>query len=255
MANVLSRYKWLVVLLGLVITIITSVASAPATYWQPIVNRVSHDRVRLVNVSGTLWSGSGQVAFQVTNTNWQLLPGRMQWDSVFTLRGMQWTINDIEYKTLNQPLSVLINLKRIMISAGACNFPAQLLEVVGGLAHTLKPSGEVSVQWQAILLDSVDYHLQQSVNFTIDLKQIRSAISPLPELGSYKITGVFAAIGGHYEVTTETGPLLIDGQGVLGSKGIQFNGEAKAVVGMEEQLGGLLLLMGEFNGRVAHLHF
>jgi hypothetical protein len=255
MVNVLSRYKWLVILLSLAIAIITSVASAPASYWQPIIKRASHDRVRLVNVSGTLWSGSGQWAFQVSDTNWQLLPGRMQWDERFSLQGMKWVISDIEYKTFNRPFSVLINLTRIIVSEGTCNFPAQLLEVAGGLAHTLKPIGEVSIQWQAIQLNNADFRIQEPVNFRIDLKQMHSAISPLPQLGSYKIAGVFSEVGGHYDVTTDTGPLLIEGQGVLGSKGIQFNGEAKAVEGMEEQLGGLLLLMGEFNGRVAHLHF
>ncbi|MDE2423842.1 MAG: type II secretion system protein N [Betaproteobacteria bacterium] len=242
-------------LLCTVVAIVTFISSAPASYWQPIIKSVSHDAVRLVNANGSIWNGHGQLALQIGVDRWQVFNEPIHWQIGFTLHGMRVIVDDQNHRLFVSPLGLWLTPLSVMVDAGRCEFPAQSLEVLGGITRTVKLTGQIQLLWQSFSIQKRGKLFITPVNYEIDANSVRSVISPLPQLGSYKITGSVSQEGGVFKVSTLSGPLLISGQGETGQHGIRFTGEAKAALGMEDQLNGLLLLMGDISGGVAHLHY
>jgi general secretion pathway protein N len=200
-------------------------------------------------------SGSGQIAYTVGPNRWQVLAERTNWHITPTLYGLRLSVEDNSHRLFVRPLTVLFTPQNISIGEGESEFPITLLQVFGGLTRTLKLSGQMRAIWHPVTLSLLTYQIKAPFDFEVTMNNLHSVVSPLPQLGSYKISGVLSQLNGHFEVTTLTGPLHIEGQGVAVGRVIQFNGQAQADVGMEDQLMGLLLLMGNMNGRVAHLHY
>ena len=231
--------------------LITLAVFLPAAWLASVVENQTAGRIVLGDAQGTLWHGSAFIGAAGPETDGKdtftpLLPGRMVWTlSPLVLIGR----TDLRLENslaLSQPVSISGDWRTWTISASSIALPAEQLTALGAPWNTLQPSGQMVLTWQLLRLSlaakqGADLHGLM----TLALTAMASRLSPVKPLGSYRIgldwQGQHAAIG----VDTLSGPLLLDGKGMVNNGHVDFSGTAQAAQGQEEKLAGLLRFLGQ----------
>jgi general secretion pathway protein N len=79
----------------------------------------------------------------------------------------------------------------------------------------------------------------------LDMTEIASALSPVKPLGAYQLQVDWRGERAQLRLKTLSGPLQLQGGGVLAEGRLQFSGEAWAQEGQEQRLAILLNLLGQ----------
>jgi len=232
-------------------------------------------RVMLQQAIGTIWQGSAALAFSEPNATEggcrdpMSVTERFHWSTSCKLFAMSCN-TEIQFAALEQAQVIGWSLGKTQIASNEIKLPANILEGLGNPWSTLRPRGELGARWTDInLAGSMGNYMAFSAGNTpssgvirIIISNLTSPISPVKPLGGYEIAANIGDTGMNWILSTNSGPLLLKGQGEFSSKGgnvegkgMHFSGEANASPESKESLIGLLSLLGKKEGDTYRLKF
>lgn len=238
---------------GLVGAALTFVASAPASFADGALERATGGRMRLAESDGTIWSGSGRLVLVDLGTedaerrsvSGVAVPGRIGW----TLRQLPLLVGQVDASIrvdgMAQPVRVQGGYGEIRVSGGSLTLPSVELGRMGSPWNTLRPSGSLGLRWESLTLKQGGLEGRAQ----IELRDASSAMTPVRQLGSYRVE-VFGR-GGQAELALQTlaGPLRLQGSGTFSAQdGLRFTAEASADAAEQARLNSFLGLIGRRDG-------
>lgn len=247
-------------LLAVLVCLSTLLTCLPATWVAEAIARQSHSRVWLADANGTLWQGEATLVLQAGPESQAAtaLPGRLQWKLAFwPLLSATCELQLRHTAAFPSPLHIHAQSNEILIGAGQMQLPASLLEGLGMPFNTIRPSGQLSLQWSPLRFSQHANQWQAAGQLEARIAQLASRLSPIRPLGSYllRLEATGHAMQTRLQFRTLEGPLTLKGQGELSLQGSYFEGEASADPAVEPQLLGLLSMLGRRQGEVHLLRF
>lgn len=235
------------VAVALLAVLATALASLPAAWLAPVLERQTDGRLSLGDPQGSVWHGSAFVGVAGSGDEplVPLLPGRFHWrlSPLALLGSVDATVQNP--RALAAPVAVRGSWRSWAIGDGSIRLPAERLVALGAPLNTVRPSGQMKLSWVALVLRRSAVGLQADGRLQLDLTEVASALSPVKPLGAYRMR--FDWQGGTARVNLESlsGPLLLEGKGTLAEGRLQFSGQAWAAKGEEQRLAILLNLLGQ----------
>jgi len=236
---------WL--LAGIASVALTIIVFFPATWMTAIVEQQSLGRLTLGDAHGTLWRGSAFIGGSVSGSDpvTPLLPGRFSWRlSPMVLLGSV----DAELENaaaLSQPVSVTGNWHQWQVSPGAILLPAERLAALGAPLNTVQPSGQMRLSWEPLQLVRQNGTIGMVGTMKLEMIDIGSRLSMVKPLGSYDLLVDWHDTQAAVTLKTLTGPMLLNGSGMVTNGRLQFSGTAQAEAGQEQRLANFLNLLGQ----------
>ena len=236
---------WLIA--GFLAVSITAVASVPAAWLVPLIDRQSGGRLSLADVEGSLWQGSAVIGAAAARDEAlaPLLPGRCAWRiSPLVLLG----VIDIRIENpavATAPVTIRGNWLSLEIGAGSLSLPADGLAALGAPFNTIQPAGVMRASWPALKVAQRGGEWQVDGQVQVDLTQINSALSPVKPLGAYRLRIDWQGTTAKLDLQSLSGPLLLTGKGEIVRGALRFSGQAMAQEGEEARLIALLNLLGQ----------
>lgn len=232
----------------------SAVAFAPAEFVGYGLAKASNGRVRLADVSGTVWSGRARVVIADQTAPPDLgslvadgfaVPGRVAWN----VRALPLVVGviDASIRVESMPSAVRVGgvPTEMRVSAGRLDLPSVQLAALGSPWNTIRPAAALGLNWGALTIRNGV--LDGRVN--VELRDVASAMTPVRPLGSYRIdiagTGRDVRIG----LQTMSGPLQLQGRGSWDTRaGVRFTADATAEGPQAQRLQSLLALIGRREG-------
>ncbi len=235
------------VLAALLVAAITALASLPAAWLVPLVERQTRGQLSLGDPQGSVWHGSAFIGIAGASDEAlvPLLPGRFEWTlSPLALVG----IVDASLqnpRALDQPLSINGSWRRWQLGAAGIRLPAERLAALGAPLNTVQPSGQMQLSWPALTLMRTDQGLAIDGRMRLEMTEIASALSPVKPLGAYRMQFDWQGNKARINLESLSGPLMLEGSGSIVNGRLQFSGQAWAREGEEQRLAVLLNLLGQ----------
>jgi len=232
---------------GLFGIFLTILAFAPASWLDYALEYQTAGRVALGDVQGSLWNGSAFIGVaESKNTDLTpLLPGRFVWHLAPMLLLGQIELTLENAASLQTPVHLSGNFRRLQVSPGTLILPSERLAGLGAPLNTLKPSGQITLAWDALDLTWQSGNVAIEGTMKLTMHDMASALSPVKPLGSYLMTFDWQGQSAAIELKSLQGPLLLSGSGTLVQDRLQFSGQAEAQQGQEDRLVNLLNLLGQ----------
>ncbi len=146
---------------------------------------------------------------------------------------------------LTQSAHLQGNWRQWTLTQSALALPAERLSALGAPLNTLKPSGRMRLSWETLALSRTPEGIAMDGSMQLDMTEIASALSPVKPLGAYQLQVDWRGARAQLRLKTLSGPLQLQGSGVLAHGRLQFSGEAWAQEGQEQRLAMLLNLLGQ----------
>ncbi|AZY51368.1 type II secretion system protein N [Bordetella avium] len=233
--------KSLLAAMGLVLCALIAGLTVLPARWLLLISPAGAP-IGLADAQGSLWEGRAWIALGPPDSR-RLLPEPLQWR-------VRWARLDIEatHPWLQGPLVIAPRLDGIKISAQGLRAPAAAMAALGAPWNTLSPGGLLDMRWQALTLGRP----MSGPVAQIRWQDASTALSPLPRIGAY----VMRIQGNGKDLTlalsTESGVLQADGQGIANQHGVRFAGRlsyaANADAAQRRALDGLLAMIGPRQG-------
>lgn len=244
-------------------------AFAPAAWLAQGVANTTGGRVLLADARGTVWAGSAVAVLTggAGSSDASALPGRLNW----TL-GWRWAGGPGLVLRAEQACC-LNGVQQIALQPGWGRLTATLLPTAGALPGSTPswfgqwPSGWLSglgTPWNTLQLGGATRLTLQDSSLEwaqgrwlfrgqaqVDWLGVSSRVSPLPTLGSYRLTlSADPAEAGNtlISMATTEGALQLSGAGRWNAQGLRFRGEARAQAADEAALSNLLNIIGRRQG-------
>ncbi|WP_149137158.1 type II secretion system protein N [Cupriavidus campinensis] len=252
-----KRMRW--TLLGVATVAVTVAACAPAAWLAESVASRTQRRVLLADAAGTIWHGSATLALSAGSGSQTatVLPGRLEWNVAgWPLLAGTLRVALAHSEAMAAPVTLAVTPTGWTAQAGAIRLPAALLEGIGAPFNTLRPDGQMRIDWSALRGRFGDQKAgsQTFGHLTLQFDQVSSAVSRLRPLGSYRAEVDLAGADGKLQLKTTAGPLYLEGSGTLGRQA-RFEGTARTDPDAATQLAGLLSLLGRHENNVTRLRF
>lgn len=247
---------------------------APASLAASLVADLSAGQVILGDPAGSLWNGQAELIFSTgpvavpgsaagsaddgSRPDRTYLPGRTSWQ--LSPGGLLLGSLDLRLSNpavLDLPLAVhLDHAGNAIIDGGRLHLPAQLLQGLGAPWNTLRPGGELRLEWDTLHLDKGG--LRGGLH--ADWIEAASGLSPVVPFGHFRLDADGYFDGASLRLTTIAGPMELSGSGTIAAGGrLRFHGRAHVLAGTDAatatQLSGLVALLGRSDGNGAILHF
>jgi len=214
---------WPLLAIGLGCYALALVVTAPATLADAGLQRATGGRLRLAEVRGTLWSGSGQVELRDAagrigvskHLAWRLRPHEL-----FRARFGYEVVLDRGQRSI--PVTVLWS--RIELANADINLPAEIFSLGMPKLAPLELSGEVKLRIPAL---SIGRDATQG-SATLEWRTAGSGLSPVWPLGDYELRWERQGQKVRAILSTLKGPLQLRGEGSWAA------GSAPAFVGTAE---------------------
>ena len=230
---------WLLIALGLGAYALGLIATAPATLIDARLRQASEGRLRLAEVSGTLWSGTGQIEIRdanrrtgiAKNITWRILPAHL-------LRGQLRCEVELDHSAKRFPLT--ISMARIEIADADINLPAAALGLGVPKLGPLELSGDLLLHVARLSLEPGAIH----GSAVLQWRGAGSAFTQVSPLGDYELRLEAGGAAVRASLRTLQGPLQLDGQGSWTSGGNPvFQGTAGVPPEHLQQLAPLLRMI------------
>jgi general secretion pathway protein N len=252
---------------GLLGTLVSLIAFAPAAWLANAVAGATNGRLLLAEAEGSIWRGSALAVLTggPGSTDATVLPSRLDWSLSPTFTGLKLRLAqgccidpglELQWRPRWNGSTVLV--RPGASGGGVGQWPAAWLEGLGAPWNTLRPGGQLRLATHGLSLESNGGRWQVQGRADLDWIQASSRLSTLDALGSYRIglTGGTGAAGGEgvspappaLTLRTLEGALQLNGNGQWGDRGLKFNGDARAAPGFEPALNNLLNIIGRRNG-------
>lgn len=196
------------VAIGLAIYTLGVISFAPARLVDAGLQRISQNRLHLVEVQGTLWSGSGQIELRdaqgragvAKHLAWRLRPESL-------LHGQ--LVGDIQLDREGRGFPVRVSISGIEIANADIRLPAAALGLAMPRLAALGLAGEIEVHIPGVAIESG----QLRGRLALRLRQAGSAYTPIFPLGDYELN--LDGQGAQVQLFLHTlqGPLQLDGKG------------------------------------------
>jgi general secretion pathway protein N len=235
--------------------VVTVLISFPAAWLVPLMERKTGQHFTLADVQGTLWSGSGYLAIvnhsdipvasptSATSVSF-ILPGRFEWTlSPWVLLG-EVDARITNSQLLDHPLMVSGSWYHWQFGDFNLRLPASQLVLLGSPLNTLRPSGQMRLVAQSLMLISTPEGLEIHGAMQLNLTEIASALSPVKPLGNYRVEFEWQGKRAQLTLATLSGALQLKGSGALDNGHVHFSGLAWALPEHEPRLTNLLNLLG-----------
>ena len=218
----------------------------PASWLGLILEKQTLGKVSLGDIQGSFWKGSAFLGVAVDEKSpvTPLFPGRFSWQISPMLLLGQVAVNLENPVVMSAPLKIDGNFQHWQISASSLNLPPERLEGLGAPLNTIGPSGRVVLQWGPLSLSLVDGKVQINGNMQLELNEMASRASSIKPLGSYHLGFDWHGDSAKLKLSTNKGPMMLEGTGALQRGRFQFSGKAYAESGQEEKMANLLNLLG-----------
>ena len=238
---------WIVA--ALLVMLITVIATLPAAWLAPVIERQTGGRLSLGDAAGSVWRGSAYLgAFSASDQRMPiapLLPGRFFWRlSPAVLLG-RIDLQIENSNALSQSVNLRGNWSRWQLTPSALMLSADRLAALGAPLNTIQPSGRMRLSWEVLTLSRAPDGLTIDGVMQLDMTEIASALSPVKPLGAYQLQVDWRGVRAQLRLKTLSGPLQLQGNGLLVNGRLQFSGQAWAQEGQEQRLAILLNLLGQ----------
>jgi general secretion pathway protein N len=232
---------WLLV--GVISSGTVLLARLPAAWIAPQFARATQGHVNLIDPAGSLWHGSATLMLAAGQdaTGATLLPGRIEWQTAFwPLFLGRVSMQMRQSEAMPDPVQVEATLKSATVTAGAIAVPASLLAGLGAPFNTLDFDGNVQLAWSPWRTFGTDAFGR----LTVSLTDMSSRVSLVKPLGSYEVVVQAQGASSTLDLSTQKGPLLLNGHGTFSRTSMSFEGTASATPEQSDNLAGLLNLLG-----------
>lgn len=225
----------------------TAIASLPAAWLSPLIERQTGGRLSLGDPQGSVWQGSAFVGIAGAPDEplSPLLPGRFDWTlSPLALVGIV-DAGVRNPRALDAPLAIDGNWRRWQLGPATISLPAERLAALGAPLNTVQPSGLMRLSWPALTVERAAGGVDIDGRMQLDMTEIASALSPVKPLGAYRMQFDWQGDKARLDLKSLSGPLLLEGAGSIVDGRLQFSGQAWAQEGEEQRLAVLLNLLGQ----------
>jgi general secretion pathway protein N len=226
---------------------LTVLAFLPASWMGQLVERQSGGRLTLGDAQGTLWRGSAFIGGAASKDGavTPLLPGRFSWrlSPLIVFGSVDMTLENPD--ALTQPVSLRGGWSSWEVSPAALMLPADGLAGLGAPLNTLAPSGRMKLSWSSLQLARAGQAVTLQGRTTLEMQDMSSRLTPVKPLGSYQLAFDWQGQQAALALSSQRGPLLLSGTGKFERGRLQFSGQAEAATGFEDQLVGLLHMLGQ----------
>lgn len=230
---------------------------APARWLAAPLQSGSAGRLALHMPQGTIWRGSAQLALGSGDalTPALALPGRVSWtlqpgwtSAVLTLAApcclqqewvwsAHWGSQTLQLRAGDLP------------SANPARWPGSVLAGLGTPWNTLQLQGTLAFSSRGLAMRWSPAGWSPQGEMRLDALHLSTRLSPLPEVGSYRLSWIGQATSGPtLELSTLQGSLQLQGRGQWINGRLQFQGAAQASAAQEAALSNLLNIMGRREG-------
>jgi len=251
-SSISGRTGWFWFVTGLAVGLVCTVlVAAPARWLTQAVSTAARDHVLFTQLSGTVWSGSAQVALAGGEDSLDAvrIPGRVHWDLSpgwgtlhLALRAECCTL-----QPLLASLSPSLEGWHVQVASGQSRWPAYMLSGWGTPWNTLQLKGDLVVDTEDFAIASTLGRWTFTGNLQLDALNMQSRVSTLQPLGSYRLR----MAGGdepQLALTTLQGSLRLQGEGRWSAGRLHFDGEASAAAEHAQELSNLLNIVGRRDG-------
>lgn len=250
-----TRAAWAGAVTGLLLALLLF---APALWLAQGVQAATGGRVLLVNTSGTVWRGQGDLLLtggegSRTRTalpqgvGWRLQPRLL---SAVPALGLQLSAPCCTPTPLDLQLLPRWGGAELRMAAGNSRWPADLLTGLGTPWNTLRLEGQLALQTDGLTLRWDEGRARLQGTLAVEALDMASRLSTLRPLGSYRFA-LRASDDGHtagLDLSTLRGELQLQGSGQWVGGRLRFTGEGQAAPGSEPALDNLLNIMGRRQG-------
>jgi general secretion pathway protein N len=234
----------------------------PAQWLSQALFKATLGQVQLQEVKGSVWQGSGKLVLTggEGSRDALALPGRINWQTGMSLNvssrpQFNFSLNAACCMTQAARLSLEatenLQVWQLQIDDHQSEWPAHLLSGLGAPWNTLQPEGTLRLETKQL---RVNFQAQPSWlqgGITLTAENMSSKLSTLKPMGTYQINLGGASAANplpSLSLTTQSGSLLLSGQGQWQGSRLQFRGEASAVPEHAAALSNLLNIIGRRQG-------
>jgi general secretion pathway protein N len=238
-----------------------AITYAPASWLANALFDLSGERLLLADAQGSIWTGQAVVVLAggPGSRDASALPGRLQWKLRPSWRGLKLRARQEcclngELKLELRPTLSGFTLLLPARPDGIGRWPARWLSGIGTPFNTLQLGGTLQLATPDVLtLQVVQGRARLSGTVDLTLQGISSRMSPLDQLGSYKllVRGDEGSAGAQLNLQTLDGALRLAGDGQWTGARLRFRGQADAAPGQEGALANLLNIIGKRQGALA----
>jgi general secretion pathway protein N len=202
----MRRRTLLLIALGFYAVIL--VVEAPATLVDAALRRVGNERLRLVQAQGSVWSGKGILEIRSAGATEALarpISWRVQPASLW--RGQ--LVCEVRLDPASPPITVAASPTRVQIDGAEIDLPADALALAEPRLKPLKLKGDIQIRLDGFSL------ARNSVNggLVVLWQSAGSDFSPVSPMGSYELRVDGEGQDVRARLTTNEGPLQLDGAG------------------------------------------
>ncbi len=260
-----SRNAWAWAAVGTVAgAFLALVIHLPAQWMGQALSNATLGQVQLQEARGSVWNGSGRLVLTggEGSRDALALPGRVTWQIGLAfnqnmLSGLGFNLNLHAACCMAQAAQLSftptphLQTWQLHVSNHRSQWPAHLLSGLGAPWNTMQPEGTLILETKQLLLnvDQGKAWLQGGLTLTAD--NMSSKLSTLRPMGSYQVN-LDGSTTPHampsLTLTTQSGSLLLSGQGQWQGSRFQFRGEATAVPEHAAALSSLLNIIGRRQG-------
>lgn len=260
----------LLLIAAIVIVVVgTWLLTAPATMADWALGKVSSQRLRIADASGSIWNGKGRLvivdvagqrdrreradpATGVNEADARMLalsgvpiPGTISWkiDPWPLLLGRLEA--SIQHDSMAKAVSLNGTAGALRISPGAMQLPSIALDRLGSPWNAVRPVGSLGVSWQQLQVARNGFEGR----LVLDLRDASSALTTVRPLGAWRLEVDARGQSADLRMVPLEGPLRLSGSGNWTARGgLKFQAEAEADESERLRLQSLLGLLGRREG-------
>ena len=258
-----SQRAWSWAVVGAVMGGLTALLiHLPAQWLAQALFKATQGQVQLQEAKGSVWQGSGKLVLTggEGSRDALALPGRIHWQTGMSLNSanlpqFNFNLNAPCCMTQSARLSLQaperLQVWQLQVDDHQSQWPAHLLSGLGAPWNTLEPEGTLKLETKQLRvnLQTQPSWLQGEIRLTAE--NMSSKLSTLKPMGTYQIILGGASAANplpSLSLTTQSGSLLLSGQGQWQGSRLQFRGEASAVPEHAAALSNLLNIIGRRQG-------
>jgi general secretion pathway protein N len=248
--------------LGLIVAVVTMLATAPASLVDWGLRQATDGRVRLADAGGSIWAGQGRMVLVDILTEADrdqrsqsargpaslagvVIPGTIRWQISplpLLIGRLQATAG---HDSMARPVVISGSATRLQVTGGAMQLPNVNLARLGSPWTTVRPTASLGLTWQPFVVDRGQFSGQA----TLELRDVASALTPVRPLGAYRIEIDGTGASSRIRMTAIDGPLRLSGDGTWTARGgLRFTAYAEADEVERLRLQSLLGLLGRREG-------
>ena len=271
--SIRSVFSLWTVLGGLTGAVLALLWNMPAQWLAHGLAEVSKGQVQLQEAQGSVWQGSGKLVLTggAGSRDALALPGRVHWQMNFSggagnVPGLNLKVQALCCMTQAAQVHVTplkaFSVWQFQMDDHRSEWPAHWLTGLGSPWNTLQPEGALVLETKKMVLEFGHPQPQVEGRLSLTALNLSSKLSTLKPMGTYELSLANAApytapntapntqqlTSPQLILTTQSGSLLLSGQGQWQGTHFQFRGEASAVPEHAAALSNLLNIIGRRQG-------